>query len=405
MDKILIVFNDKEFANKLQKKISISLDCECDVAYNLQEVKLFTKVNNYFLILCSTNLTDDESVKTIDYLTSKKLSVIAIAQELTNESRKAYLEKNIIDIIDLDDSYELEYITSNIKRLHNNKNFTILVVEDSLVVRKQIQNFLQNLFINVYAVSHGEEALGMLASHPEISLVLTDYHMPVMDGLELTKEIRKTYSKHDLSIMALSSESDSSVNAMFLKSGANDYIKKPFSKEEFSCRINNALEAIENIQIITSHANRDYLTGLYNRRYFYNDMQEYINTTNDGEKFALAIIDIDNFKSINDTNGHDAGDKAIIDLSEILRSNTNRRDLVSRFGGEEFCVVLKNINRYSAYEIYERLRSEVQKELNFTISIGAVIHDKDDTLDESISNADMLLYKAKQNGKNQVVFE
>jgi diguanylate cyclase (GGDEF)-like protein len=125
------------------------------------------------------------------------------------------------------------------------------------------------------------------------------------------------------------------------------------------------------------------------------------------------MIDIDNFKKINDTYGHDVGDKIIIALSEILRTSTNHRDIVARFGGEEFCMVLKNINRYSALDIFERIRSEIEKYsftidketfLKFTVSIGVTMH-ADEPLDETINNADMMLYKAKNSGRNQVIFE
>jgi diguanylate cyclase (GGDEF)-like protein len=237
--------------------------------------------------------------------------------------------------------------------------------------------------------------------------------MPVMNGLELTYEIRKKYDKSELSILALSSNQDEEINALFLKQGANDYIKKPFSKEEFSCRINNTIEALENFQQVTNHANRDYLTGLYNRRYFYQAMGLYIESLEENhEQFAIAMIDIDDFKKINDTYGHDAGDRVIVTLSEIVRTATNHRDIVARFGGEEFCVVFKNINRYSAPEILERILKEVasfgfaidkNRTISITISVGAALHE-DASLEETIANADLMLYQAKNQGKNRVVF-
>ena len=278
------------------------------------------------------------------------------------------------------------------------------------------QVYVRDLALNLskeqfdITVAHGEEALGMLQVHPDISLIVTDYNMPVMNGLDLTHEIRINHHKNDICIIAISSNNDEEVNAMFLKQGANDYIKKPFSKEEFSCRINNSIEALENIHIVTNHANRDYLTGLYNRRFFFENMYNYIKeVSKSGEKFAIAMVDIDYFKKVNDTYGHDVGDRVIVELSEILRTNINHRDLVARFGGEEFCVVLKNINIYSARDIFESLRSSVEStviyadenEIKFTISIGVSINNGD-TLDESLNQADMMLYNAKNSGRNRV---
>jgi len=413
MKRILIVEDNKTLAKLIAKKIESSLKYEVDIAYKLSEAKLFLKRYAYFLTLLDINLPDAPNGEIVDYVLSKGNHVIVLSANIDKEFRKKMLAKNIIDYINKDGVDDISYLVQTIQRLEKNQQHKILLVDDSMVFRKTMKNMLENLFYNVITVAHGEEAVGMLKTHPDISMVVTDYNMPVMNGLELTTEIRKDFNKNEICIIAISSNNDEEVNALFLKQGANDYIKKPFSKEEFSCRINNSIEALENIQFITNHANRDFLTGLYNRRYFFENMQEYIEDTKEsGEQFAIAMIDIDNFKHINDTYGHDVGDKVIVALSEILRTSTNYRDIVARFDGEEFCIVLKNINKYSASDIFEKLRVEVEKfslvldankQINFTVSIGVAIYN-DDSLEETINQADMLLYNAKQNGKNQILF-
>lgn len=287
-----------------------------------------------------------------------------------------------------------------------------MVVDDSMVFRKQMQNMLENLFYKVITVAHGEEALNLINLRDDISLVLTDYNMPVMDGLELTAEIRKKHDKNDISILAISSNNDEEINALFLKEGANDYINKPYSKEEFSCRVNNSIEALENINIITNAANRDFLTGLYNRRYFFKNVQSYFyDAVKNNEDFAILMVDIDHFKKINDTYGHDTGDKAIVHLSEILKTNTNQGDVVARFGGEEFCLLLKSVTPREANMIAEKFKNKTQhssivsdkgEEIKFTISVGlATTHEA--TLEDSVNDSDDLLYQAKNNGRNQVI--
>jgi len=416
-EKILVVEDNKTLAKLIAKKIQDTLEIEVDVAYSLAETKLFLAGNKYFITLLDINLPDAPNGEVVDYALLKKNRVIVLSVNIDKDFRNKMLQKNIIDYINKDNTGNVNYINyiiQSIERLRKNQKHKVLVVDDSLVFRKQMQNMLKNLFFEVITVAHGEEALGMLQAQPDISLVVTDYNMPVMDGLELTYKIRQTYSKDELCILALSGNDDSEISALFLRHGANDYIKKPFSKEEFSCRINNSIEALENIQIIMNYANRDYLTGLYNRRYFYKSINEYLEEIQEsGEKFAVAMIDIDHFKNINDNYGHDIGDKVIITLSDILRSSTSPRDIVSRFGGEEFCIVLKNINRYSAKEILERIHSEVANYnlaidhnhiINFTISIGAVLYQDGETLDDAINEADMLLYKAKNEGRNKLIF-
>jgi len=412
--RILIVEDNKTLAKLISKKIENALDFKVDVAYSLGEAKLFLKMYQYFITLLDINLPDAPNGEIVDYVLAKGNRAIVLSANIDKDFRQTVLKKNIIDYVNKGGVNDINYIIQTITRLQKNQNHTVLVVDDSMVFRKQMQNLLDNMYFKVISVAHGEEALSILNTHNDINLVLTDYHMPVMDGLELTYEIRKDHNKNELAILAVSSNKDNEVNAIFLKTGANDFITKPFSKEEFSCRINNTIEALENIQIVTNHANRDYLTGLYNRRFFFETMAQYQDEIGEaGEKFAVAMIDIDHFKKINDTYGHDIGDKIIIALSEILRTSTSHRDIVARFGGEEFCMVLKNINRYSALDIFERIRQEVDsfsftidntQFIKFTISIGAVMH-SEENLEETIHNSDMMLYKAKNSGRNKVVFE
>jgi diguanylate cyclase (GGDEF)-like protein len=415
MERILIVEDNKTLAKLIAKKLQTALPFEVDVVFNMAEAKLFLQKYTYFVTLLDINLPDAPNGEIIDYVLSKGQHVIVLSGNIDKNFRKTILQKNIIDYVNKSGIEDINYIIQTIQRLQNNKNHKILVVDDSIVVRKMMSALLENLFFTVYTVAHGEEALGMLNTHPDISLMITDYNMPVMNGLELVKETRKIFTKNDLCIIAISVHDDEEMNALFLKQGANDFIKKPFSKEEFSCRINNSIEALENLQTITNHANRDYLTGLYNRRYFHEHMAEYIAESKESaEQFTVAVIDIDYFKKINDSYGHDTGDKVIVSLADILRANLSHRDIISRFGGEEFCLVLKNEDISHSLSILESLRTQVQNtnikidthnSINITISIGLASFNEEDDLEASINQADMMLYKAKQEGRNRTVYK
>jgi len=411
--RILIVEDNKTLAKLISKKIENSLDFTVDIAYTLKETKLFLSRYKYFITLLDLNLPDAPDGEVVDYALSKGNHVIVLSANINKNFRAAMLKKNIIDYVNKGGINDINYIIHTITRLQKNQEHTILVVDDSMVFRKHISTMLKNLLFKVITVAHGEEALNMLKTHQQISLVLTDYFMPVMDGLTLTHEIRKTYSKNDLCILALSSSDDDEVSALFLKQGANDYIQKPFSKEEFSCRINNSIEALENIQIITNHANRDFLTGLYNRRYFFNAMDKYLQRISEtNENYAVAMLDLDNFKAINDTYGHDIGDEIIIAFSQILMSRTDHKDIIARFGGEEFCLILKDTMKAQATTVFENILNEVRNysfEVNqeqiikFTVSIGACMG-SEGSLQDNINQSDMMLYNAKNSGKDKLVF-
>lgn len=251
--RILIVEDNQTLAKLIAKKIVSALDFEVDVAYSMSEAKLFIKRYNYFLTLLEINLPDAPNGEIVDYVLDKELKVIVLSGAIDKTFREQMLQKDIIDYVNKDGVEDIKYIIQAIQRLEKNRQHKILLVDDSLVVRKKMQTLLENMNFQVIAVAHGEEALGMLKTYDDISLVLTDYNMPVMNGLELTQETRKLYNKKQLPIVALSSDDDQSTIALFLKNGANDYIKKPFSKEEFSCRIINVLETLEYIKLLTDY--------------------------------------------------------------------------------------------------------------------------------------------------------
>ncbi len=412
-DRILIVEDDQTLADLIIKKLQQELNVEVDVAYKLSEAKLFLKKYDYFITLLDLNLPDAPNGEVVDYAISKGNKVIVLSGNMDKKLKKEILQKKIIDYISKKDDNNIDYLISKITRLQKNKNNTILVVDDSMVYRKQLQNLLENMFYKVITVAHGEEALGILDVNPNINLVVTDYNMPVMDGLELTSEIRKKFDKTDLPIIALSSNENEDVNASFLKEGANDYISKPFSKEEFTCRIDNTIEALENIQTLLNHANRDFLTGLYNRRYFYKYMFQYQEEASiNDEQFSLVTVGIDNIKTLRNKYASDIIDKITIHISNILTSTTNYNDLVSIFSNEEFCLILKNTNQETAIKIAQRLQTEVKKAIlldnnseiiDITISLAVMVHENDD-IEETLDQVDMMLYKAQESGVNQLVY-
>jgi len=410
--RILLVDDNKTLSKLIQLKLENELKIAVDVAYNAAEAELFSRKYRYRLAIVDLNLPDAPNGEIVDRFLEKKIPTIVLTGNIDKELRGSLLKKDIIDYVFKGGIQDIDYIVSVVERLIKNRKHKVMIVDDSALVRNELKRMLNNLFFEVYALAHGEEAMMILEQHPDIRVVVTDYYMPVMDGLELTKEIRKKFTKNDLTIFVLSSADNPEISALFLKSGANDFIHKPFSKEEFTCRINNAIEALENIDTITNMASRDFLTGLYNRRYFFSVIESYFSAAiSSGENFVIAMIDIDHFKKINDTYGHDIGDKVIVHFSEILRSNVQAQDMVARFGGEEFCVVLKNIDQHQAINVLERIRHLASSfplihendSVSFTVSIGAAL-ESENTLNDTINEADGKLYQAKNSGRNQLVY-
>ena len=411
-EKILIVEDNKALSKLIAKKMETHLHFDVDVAHSLAEAKVFIKKeDNYFIALLDLNLPDAPDGEVVDFMIGKKVPSIVLTGSIDTETRDKILKKDVIDYVYKGNMDDVNYIFTLIERLHKNRDIKVLVVDDSMVTRAQIKGFLKQQMFKVMVAAHGEEALVFLEDNPDIKLVLTDFNMPVIDGIELTKEIRKLQTKNELSIIAMTSSTAEHISAKFLKIGANDFIHKPFTKEEIACRINNSLDSLEYIAKIKDMAHNDFLTGLSNRHSFFEEMNQYYKMAKEkSESFALAMVDVDNFKNINDSLGHDVGDMVLVELAKVLKNNLKGSDIVARFGGEEFCIVLKNIEQKKALEYFIKLKESIAamairtketKAFNVTVSIGVAFNDAS-SLDEILKQADMALYHAKKNGKNRV---
>lgn len=411
-EKILIVEDNKALSKLIIKKMESNLDFDIDAAYSFEEAQaLVEKNSDYFVALLDLNLPDAPDGEVVDMILSHKIPSIVLTGSMDQEVREKILKKDVIDYVYKGNMDDVNYIFTLIDRLQKNRTIKVMIVDDSMATRSQIKSLLQHQMFKVLVAAHGEEALVFLQDNPDIKLILTDFQMPVINGLELTKEVRKLYTKNELSIIAMTGTNTELISAKFLKIGANDFITKPFMREEIACRINNSLDSLEYIAKIEDMAQNDFLSGLANRRYFFDAMREYYKEAKKKEEsFALALIDVDSFKHINDTLGHNVGDMVIVELSKTLKKHLTHAHFIARLGGDEFCVVLKNIDQKKALEFFLKLKNTIsplhiktkdEKNIDVTVSIGVTFNDLE-SVEEMINQADKALYTAKKNGKNRV---
>ena len=407
-EKILLVEDNKALSKLVKRKMENNLDFDVIQSYSLKETNNILKKNNdFFIALLDLNLPDAPDGEIVDLVLSYNIPSIVLTGTIDDYIREKMLKKGVIDYIYKSNMEDVNYIFFLIKRLSKNRDIKLMVVDDSQMIRKQIKEILQKHMFKVLVAAHGEEALNYLEENKDIELILTDYNMPVIGGLELTRQIREKYNKQQLAIISLTGSNEHLISAKFLKSGANDFINKPFSNEELICRINNTLEAQEQIELLSKFANNDFLTGLYNRRYFFDHINDFLHNNN---QYAIAMLDIDHFKKINDQYGHDVGDMVLKKLSVILKNNTKGLDIVARFGGEEFCIALANVDEKTAIGFFVKLKNIISKEkvvfennfINCTVSIGIIMSNKKENIEKLIQKADNALYKAKNNGRNRI---
>ncbi|MCE2573194.1 diguanylate cyclase [Motilimonas eburnea] len=412
MKKILVIEDSSTVRNILLQVIEKKLNVPVDTAESMAQCRALIKEHGseaYFAAMVDLNLPDAASGEAVAYTLAHQIPSIVLTGDYNETMRNKLLNMGVVDYVIKDSTYSFNYAISLLQRLHKNQRIEVLVVEDSSVARSYLEGLLKQHLFQVYTANDGHEALQVLAQHPHIKLLLTDYNMPNVDGFQLVQQLRKHYDKNQLAIIGLSSADDTSLSARFIKHGANDFLTKPFIHEELYCRVNQTLDHMELIAEIQDAANRDYMTKLYNRRYLFNYGSELHARAKQGDiSLAVTIMDIDHFKEVNDTYGHEAGDIVLKHFANML-ATCFPKSLVARLGGEEFCILMQETdNEQASYRLNkfrERLAQSpitaAEDEIWVTASFG-VSNFIGDSLDSQINRADKLLYEAKNDGRNRV---
>lgn len=319
----------------------------------------------------------------------------------------------------------------------------ILVVDDDSSVRDLLKHLLERQGYAVTTASNGRDAVTRLETKP-YHLVITDLKMPGLDGMEVMSRCKAVHPITEVIILTGHGSIETAIEAM--RKEVYDYVTKPFEISRVRTSVRNALtkqrltlENAELIRQIQAHqtesekrireatrelreANRklaqlaitDPLTGLYNRRYFGERLSEEVSrATRYADPLSLSMIDIDDFKAYNDTHGHPAGDEALQRIAETLRQGLRQGDVVARWGGEEFTIILCQTPGHQALTTVDRLREAVVdmklsvmrrgKQSLLTISAGvSAFSEQIGDADTLITRADEALYQAKREGKNRV---
>lgn len=412
INKVLIIDDSSSITESLKSLIETDINIKVYTAKNKKDsVSLLLEHKGKFnVILADLGLPDAPNGEVVDFMIKFSIPIIVLTGSEEIDIENKFRNKNIVDYIVKDGISALQYASTIVSRIIKNVDIKVLVVDDSKTFLNQTSDLLNRYKLTPLISTNGEDALKMLEENDDINIVLTDYLMPKMDGLELTKRIRNKYTKDQLCIIVTSSDSSRRIPSKFLKLGANDFLYKGFTKEEFFVRINSNLEVLELFDEMKNKMNKDYMTGLYNRRYFFEFGQAiYEENKKDNKTLAIAILDIDNFKNINDTYGHDVGDIAIKEVARILNKDLIDNTLVSRLGGEEFCLLFYNKEKEEIQSLLEIIRNKFENNLieiknhkfMYTVSIGCSL-EYGKNLDQMVQFADKGLYDAKNSGRNRV---
>ncbi len=415
MERILLVEDSQMYGRLAKARIEKSFDLPVFWTKTMQEtVALLDQTDDSFsMALLDFNLPDAPDGEVIDIVLKKGIPSIVFTANMSDQVREYVWQKKVADYILKDDPSSLDYVIQVMSRLRMNSSRLVLIVHQSNSFRSLLSELLYVHRFRLVTVSNGQEALKILARYPEISLIIAGEIFEDMDGYRLCRMVRKVHPADSLSFIGTWKGNDLTAAAKFLKNGANDCIRQDFLVEEFYSRVNNCIENLTLIGKIKESAMKDFLTGLYNRRYFFDQgVKLYTETAKEGIALCCAMIDIDYFKKVNDTYGHDVGDRVIQGVAQILREGVAQDDIVARIGGEEFCLLLKGMDKEQAWCLLEELRKNVCNDAITTTESGESVRvaisgglcaERLGSLDDMIKKADDCLYQAKQAGRNRIV--
>ncbi len=290
-----------------------------------------------------------------------------------------------------------------------NKQSTILIVEDIEINVLVLQELLQNDY-NIVCASSGEEAM-LKAHHIPIDLVLLDIALPDFDGYEVCRRLKADDLTNDIPVLFLTASYDEQSIEKAFDVGGVDYITKPYMVKELKARIKTHITLSASMKKLDFLANVDSMTGIYNRRKFFYLAEERFEKTK--ENLYSVMIDIDKFKAINDKYGHQVGDEVIKNVANIISSLIPKNTIFGRLGGEEFALVINMHDEKELFNLIEKIRDDISKAqievdgaiVSVTISAGiSAYEEKYQTIDQFLSDADSALYEAKGKGRNKTTF-
>jgi len=412
MKKILVVEDSDMVAKVLRHLIQSTLPHETLYATNMAQAQSLYEQHqgDLFAAIIDLNLPDAPDGEVVDYILSKKIPTIVLTGTYDEKRREQLFSKGVVDYVTKEGRYAYSNAVKMIQRLEKNQHIKVLVVDDSDMSRKHMVNLFKRHLYQVLEAVDGVDAIKVLLENPEIKLLITDYNMPRMDGFELVRNLRFKYDKTDLIMIGVSGESSEALSAKFIKHGANDFLRKPFHPEEFYCRISHNIETLELIEQITYNSQRDHLTGLYHRSYFFSAAREHYKQAQEkSAQLALGVINIDDFNRINFQHGNVWGDYALKHIAASLQTMLGRF-LFARADSDDFYVLMPGLDNERAVALLNKVKQLLAEEAfiihgeesHFYFSAG-VTNQLHGSFDQQMAQANKYLQRAKEAGGHMIV--
>ncbi len=283
----------------------------------------------------------------------------------------------------------------------------VLIADDAPSNIQLLADLLKDNY-QIKVATGGERCIELAQATPQPDLILLDIQMPDLDGYEVCQRLKSQENTQSIPIIFVTGKNQEVDEELGLNMGAVDYITKPYSRAIVEARVATHITLKQQSDALRNLAMHDQLTGLYNRHFLINVASKRISQAHRHKQaLCLMMIDIDNFKAVNDEYGHNTGDAVLRDVASIFMQQSRTEDIVARFGGEEFVILLDTCEMAAGAQKAEQLRASlhgsVVQGLKITASFGlAQLRDNGEGFKELLNRADDAVYKAKSNGRNSV---
>ncbi len=414
MKKVLIVDDDINLVDVIAGKLKDRIDIHVLKAYNYKEAISLIREHEDEIAVAIVDLhipgTKDGGLLHLTNI--NEIPSIVLTSSTDKAVRKEMMQKHVLEYIAKSDLNSLTYAVDVTVRVLRNYDTGVMIVDDSAVSLNVMALSLEKLNVKIFKAHDGVEALEVLdRDGDKISLVLTDYQMPKMDGLELTQEIRKRYRKDRMAILVLSGEDDKDAVFDFFKVGANDFLSKPFNFEEFFIRMNINLDLIDLFRHSQEFANKNSLTGLFNRKFFMDSATMMLGKAKRHKReLCMIFFEIDAYGSMADRYGNEVGDIVVLAIVKHLNKTLRKSDLLAQYDAHEFAILIEDINEADSEKLAHRLqecfahdRLEFgSKEITYSVSIG-LYHGLSQEVSALVSATREAVTQAQDKGGNTLV--
>ncbi len=296
----------------------------------------------------------------------------------------------------------------------------VLIAEDDMTSRMILESILKKWGLIPVITSNGNQAWEIMKNKDAPKLAILDWQMPGMTGVEVCQKIRALNVSNPPYLIVLTSKDEKKDIVKALDAGANDFISKPYDNDELHARINVGRrmahlqsELDDAYKALKYEAMHDPLTGIFNRRAIMKLLKKEMARANrEKTTIYIGLCDLDYFKKVNDTYGHQVGDEVLIAFTRLAMEKLRSSDHVGRYGGEEFLIVAPGSKASKPESMFERICEHIRNnkiiteanDISITVSIGVAKYSGVETFDTFLAASDTALYQAKKSGRDQVVF-